>query len=102
MQQFANNRFEFAGRVERNGIGKGLNVMFHTLLICDITHNGKPVADHAWVKCDNVLSEQFSRGDVIRFTATTRKITKGFRSKKNKVNGKVSKEWTFVDVEVIS
>lgn len=102
MQQFANKRYVFAGRVERSGVGKGLNVMFPTLLICDITHDGKPVTDHAWIKCDNMISDRFSRGDVIRFAATTRKITKGFRSKKNKVNGKVSKEWTFVDVEVIS
>jgi superfamily I DNA and/or RNA helicase len=91
LKKLNKTRLKFTGKFERYGI----KINYHgfsekTILLKDITLNGKIVADHLWFNYTKGFQKlgELTKGDIIQFYARSKKYEKGYVNYRKYINEK--------------
>lgn len=94
LKQFAGDRYVFTGRFVRVGVKDGYMGPLDTVLLEDIQHEGKTVADHLWFnRTKGFKHSHLSAGDTVEFAARCEWYEKGYKGRDEERQLMCPRQW---------
>lgn len=88
-------RYTFTAIVERFSLKNGFrNLPLRTILLTNVRHEEKLVADHVWLTCGRrIYSAILIPGDLIQFDARIKEYEKGYKGRREDVYKPISRDY---------
>ena len=88
-------RYTFTAIVEKFSLKNGFhNLPLRTVLLTNVKHEEKLVADHVWLTCGRrIYSAILIPGDLIQFDARIKEYEKGYKGRREDVYKPISRDY---------